>query len=300
MLLLLLGSALVTILMLIREHVALRATGLGPALFLLGLLLCAALRHGCRRPANERQRIARDFGEYVAVFAVMAMIGAIASYPDAAATSGLVDPELQRADRLLHFDWAQAYHCVAAHRSLQVCGVLAYQSIFLTPAVLLGHYAWTNRREEAYRFLLSFWLAAVTTLTLFRSLPAAGPLALLPRGSISYMPQSALYQAQLIPALQHHGPRIVDLDALHGLVSAPSFHAASGMLYILFARRAPLVGPPLIVLSLFMMAATPVEGTHYLVDIIGGVAVAAMAYAATGLRRMRPIWTAPLTPAPQG
>jgi hypothetical protein len=276
--LLLLGSATATALLLVYEHQALRATGPGAIVFVIAAMLCAAFRFGSGPASSEPKRIVRDLAEYVGIFGLICMIGAVASYPNAAASVGMVDPMLQHADRLLHFDWVRLYQFVAAHRALQIAGSLAYQSIYFSPAVLLGYFAWANRRDQAHRFLLSFWMAAVITLILFRWLPAAGPFAYLWHGPIPYMPQSALYQAKLIPILQSHAMPLVDLDELHGLVSAPSFHAASGMLYILFACRVPRLGPPLITLNLLMIAATPVEGTHYLIDIITGVMVALIAW----------------------
>jgi membrane-associated phospholipid phosphatase len=281
MALLLCASAVFAILLLAREHEALRASGPGAALFLLGVMLCAGLRYGYRAPSCRRDRTIRDLSEYIAIFALMCVIGAVASYPAAAASTGMVDPLLQHADRLLHFDWLLWYRIVADHRALQIAGSAAYESIYLTPAIVLGYFAWANRSADAYRFLLSFWVAALITLVLFRWLPAAGPFAYLWHGPIPYMPQSALYQARLIPILQHHELRLINVDALHGLVSAPSFHAASGMLYIIFAWQVPRLRWPLIALNLLMIAATPVEGTHYLIDVIAGVAVAIAAFCLT-------------------
>ncbi len=292
-LLLVLASVVTTAMLLAKEHEQLRATGPDALLFALGCCLCLALRCG---PWSRRWRFARDLAEYVGLFSASAMIGAVASYPDAAASSGLVDPLLERGDRLLHFDWVGLYLLTSHHPLLQTMGAIAYQSIYLIPAVLFIRFAWIGSRTEAHRFLVAFWLAAVATLVLFRWLPAAGPLALLWKGPLPYLPQSALYQAHLVPLLQHHRLRVVDVDALHGLVSAPSFHAASGVLFILFARHTGRLRVPLVGLSLLMLAATPIEGTHYLVDIIAGVLVALGAHAATRLPQLCWLWNATAMP----
>jgi membrane-associated phospholipid phosphatase len=62
---------------------------------------------------------------------------------------------------------------------------------------------------------------------------------------------------------------------LTGIVSFPSFHAASAVLYIWALWPARVVGPVATVLNLLMMAATPVIGAHYVIDVFGGVALAA-------------------------
>ena len=291
---LVLTSFVATAALLAKEHERLRAEGRSAVLFVLGCCICLAVRCGPWRRGGRGWQVARDLAESVGLFSASAMIGAVASYPDAAASSGLVDPLLEHGDRLLHFDWVSLYLFTAHHRYLQVAGATAYQSIYLIAAVLLFQFAWTNRRAEAHRFLVCFWMAAAATLVVFRWLPAVGPLAMLWKGAVPYMPQSALYQARLVPLLQQHRLRFVDVEALHGLVSAPSFHAACSMLYILFARRMGRLRVPLVCLSLLMLAATPVEGTHYLVDIIAGVFVAGIAYAAAQLPQVRWLWDRPI------
>jgi membrane-associated phospholipid phosphatase len=123
-------------------------------------------------------------------------------------------------------------------------------------------------------FIASFWLAAVATLLLFTLAPAQGPLAYLWHGRIPYMPQSALYQAQVIPLLRHHAVHEVAVTSLHGLVCAPSFHTVSAVLYIIAAWPIRKLRWPLLALNLAMLLATPVEGTHYLTDMIVGALVA--------------------------
>jgi len=292
------GSVVATAALLAKEHEALRVTGPGAVLFAVGCALCLAIRCTPAVGCGKGWRIARDLAEYVGLFGASAMVGAVASYPDAACTTGMADPLLVHADQMLHFNWVALYLLTSHHPALQLLGTVAYQSIYAIPAALLVQFAWSGKRAEAHRFLVAFWLAATMTLLLFRWLPAAGPLAELWKGPAPYMPQSALYQAHLIPLLQGHRLHIVDLDALHGLVSAPSFHAASGVLFILFARKMRRLRVPLIGLSLLMLAATPIEGTHYLIDIIAGGLVALLAYLATGLPQVRPLWDQQPRPRP--
>jgi len=243
-------------------------------LFALVAVAAIVARIALRRPRTRGRRIARDAIDHVGLFALICLVGALASYPVAANTHGFDDFALERADRLLRFDWIRWYDFVAAHPWLQLAGTLAYQSIFVTPAILLGYYAYSGRRAEARLFIASFWVAAVVTLLLFMLAPAQGPLAYLWHGRIPYMPQSALYQAQVIPLLRHHAVHEVAVTSLHGLVCAPSFHTVSAVLYITAAWPIRKLRWPLLALNLAMLLATPVEGTHYLTDMIVGALVA--------------------------
>ncbi|MDH7637652.1 phosphatase PAP2 family protein [Sphingomonas oryzagri] len=230
-----------------------------------------------RMPATERQRIARDFIEGLSLFALISLLGAIASYPLAAGHHALVDPELERVDLTLHFHWVSLYEWIAGHSWAQMPERVAYLSIFATPAVLIGYFAWTERRAESRAFLATFWVAAVMTLSLFPLFPAAGPFSSLWRGAAPYMPLSALYQDQVILALRQHAIHQIDLGELHGLVCAPSFHAASAVIYIATALRVRSLRWPLVALNILMLMATPVEGTHYLADLLAGGIVAVTA-----------------------
>jgi len=251
--------------------------------------LAVALRSGYRAPRTERQRIARDAAEYFGVFVLLCLLGAVASYAVAATTHGWVDETLHRFDLAVGFDWLAWYGLVAAHPGLQILSRAAYGSIFVTPALLLGHFARAGRTGEARRLIAAFWLAAVITLTLFWFMPARGALDFLWHGPIPYLPMSELYQADIIPLLRDSAMRQVDLGQIRGLVGPPSFHAACATLFIGTAWRVPRVRRWLVTLNLAMIAAIPVEGTHYLMDILLGAAVALLA-----------LWIAARLTAPRG
>lgn len=247
--------------------------------YIAALAVLLAIRLAYAGSATRWTNAAADCAEYYALFTAVALTGAVASYPIAALSHGFIDGGLQRVDVALHFDWLAWYELVSRHPVLQALGVMAYQSIYLIPAVILGTFALNGQRREAHRFIAGFWLAAVITLALFRFMPAEGPLSYLWKGPIAYMPTSEVWQAELLPALRAHKDRLIDLNELRGLVSAPSFHAASGVLYIAAAWRCGRVRWPLIGLSLAMLLSTPVEGTHYLSDMILGALVALVALA---------------------
>jgi membrane-associated phospholipid phosphatase len=81
----------------------------------------------------------------------------------------------------------------------------------------------------------------------------------------------------LIPALRLHHVSGIDLGALRGLVCAPSFHTASAVLYMWAAWPVVQLRRVVVPLNCAMLLATPIEGTHYLSDMIAGAAVAGCA-----------------------
>ncbi|KQM51212.1 hypothetical protein ASE69_07820 [Sphingomonas sp. Leaf208] len=263
--------------------------------FYVSGVVLLALRFGLRDRPWRHARAVADCAEYYGVFTLLALTGAVASYPVAALTHGFHDAALQRIDALLHFDWLAWYRLVAETPVLQTLGLAAYRSIYLTPAILFATFAFTGDRVAAHRFLATFWLTAIGTLILYAFMPAIGPFSYLWHQPIAYMPESEQWQHGLIPALRDHSVRIVDLGHLRGIVSAPSFHAAAATLYINAAWRLPRLRWPVVALNAAMLLSTPVEGTHYLIDILLGTIVALAAIAT--LHRLMPRSTARQTSA---
>lgn len=242
-------------------------------------LAVLALRFGLPRTRWRHAVPVAHFSTYVGLFTLISVMGAAASYPVAALTHGYADERLQRIDVALGFDWLGWYRLVAAHPALQFLGTIAYRSIYVTPALLLWCFARAGQHDRAYHFMATFWLAAVLTLALFSLMPAVGPFSHLWHHPIAYMPESELWQQGLIPALRVHSVHVVDLGQLRGIVSAPSFHTAAAVLYIVAGWRIAALRWPIVALNAAMLLSTPVEGTHYLIDMILGLLVALTALA---------------------
>jgi len=268
------ASWLVLALLLWDARLEIAPTGPAAAAAFCWLLGAATVAWLLRNPSDRAEQVARDAAEYFGIFVALALFGVLGSYAVAAQTFGYSDASLARLDRAVGFDWVAWYGFVARHPALQVAERVAYQCIYVSPVALLAYYAATGRKHEARIFIASVWIAAVLTLLLFVLVPARGPLAAVWQGPIPYMPASALYQSELIPQLRSHGLGEIHLETLQGVVCAPSFHAASGVLYMIAAWRAPPLRWPLLAINTAMLLATPVEGTHYLVDILAGAAVA--------------------------
>ena len=247
---------------------------------------------------NATSAVARawaDGAAYLTLFAGVCVFGVLASYPIAAGSHGFADASVERFDHFVRFDWLSWYELMVRHPQLQPLERAAYENIFFTPGVILVYLAATARRAEATRFITAFWLAAMMCLVAFHFVPTEGPLALMVHGHVPYLPVSALYQAQMIPELRAHQLHQIDLADLRGLVGAPSFHAASATLFLCAAWATRALRWPLVALNVAMLLATPVEGTHYLGDILAGMLVALVALAGTimfeaWLVRGRPSW----------
>jgi hypothetical protein len=214
------------------------------------------------------------------------VIGALAAYPVAAISTGFADSALERVDHFLRFDWLAWYRFVVEHPAISGLSERLIKAYFLPPQCCSlttpGALAGLRRASSSY---LSGWLRFLRCCC-SSTFPRRGR-SLSSGMDRCPMCQSALYQADLIPALRSHAAKPIDLGALRGLVAAPSFHAASALLYIAAAWPLRPLRWPVTILNAAMLLATPVEGTHYLVDLIAGAAVALAALAITQLAARR-------------
>ena len=137
----------------------------------------------------------------------------------------------------------------------------------------------TLRLIRLQQFILALNIALVVTIVVSAFIPAIGTYYGLNVSPSEEFPSinSSVYAAQLreILSLRDGSLRQLELYKLAGIVSFPSFHAASGVLYMwalwpVWGLRSATIG-----VYALMIAATPVIGAHYIIDVIAGVALAA-------------------------
>jgi membrane-associated phospholipid phosphatase len=128
-------------------------------------------------------------------------------------------------------------------------------------------------------FVFAFSLTLILTLTISSFMPAVGTYYGLNIDPAQFASLDAsIYSAQLrdILALRDGSLRHLELFKITGIVSFPSFHAASGVLYIWALWPVRYLGGLAVALNLLMIASTPVIGAHYMIDVFGGIALAAV------------------------
>lgn len=242
----------------------------------LGFVLMA-YRHRLSKAELADPKLVFSLGAIGQVLLICAIVGPL-SYVAGAAHWPLQDQAFLALDRALGMDPEPIARFVNAHPWLADVLARGYGLIKLPllgiPIVL----ALTARYVRLQLFMLAMSLALMITILISAFAPAIGtyyglqlPAAELPDVNTS------IYAAQLrdILALREGSLRELELFKLAGIVSFPSFHAASAVLYMWALWPVRGLGGIAACLNLLMIAATPVIGAHYMVDVIGGVGLAA-------------------------
>lgn len=194
----------------------------------------------------------------------------------------LQDANLLAIDRALGLDW-RAYLDFVNDRPL-LATWLSYGytmirwPVFAIPVVLAAAYRFRRMQE----FTCAFAVALIVTTTISAFVPAIGvfqQIGLDPAAFVNIEPRAYLDQMRDLGPVRDGRLRELDLLNLAGIVTFPSFHACSAVLYAWAFWPVWWMRPVALFANGAMLAATPVDGGHYFIDIMAGVAVAVLAIA---------------------
>lgn len=186
------------------------------------------------------------------------------SYLVVAMAPPMMDARLAGLDGALGFRWVPVAQWVKTHALVGQVFWWAYRSAALQIIVLVIVLGATGRHRQLREFNALFMIGGIFC-TLFSAItPAYGPWHAAPAG---------LFDTRMVShfdPLRSGALRLIDLGAMQGLISMPSFHTM-GAVFFAYAMRGIHGWAPLFsILNLLMVASTPTEGGHYLVDVVAG------------------------------
>jgi membrane-associated phospholipid phosphatase len=204
-------------------------------------------------------------------------LGGIANYPLAALSHGWWDSQFMAADTAMGFDWKAYWDFATGHSAVLTTFSWVYGSFFVMPSFVVIALIVVGRLDHAYRFIAAFIIALAVTDICIAFFPARSAAAnLLPIGA-SMAPPSGLMHIPIIEHLRDGSLTTVRLVGLTGLVALPSFHAAASLMFAWAGWHTRLMRVPFLLANGLMLLSTPINGGHYLIDVIAGLAVGAAA-----------------------
>jgi membrane-associated phospholipid phosphatase len=250
--------------------------------FALPTATCAALLAGSWFYRNRRvdPRLASALGCTAQIIAFGA-VGAPLSYLAASFDLPLRDGAFDALDKALGFDWPALFDFITSRPLPFTALRAAYVSFTLQASLAVLALAFFRQLLWLRVFVLSFILTALVTIAVAAVLPGVGAWEFhaMPSGPDSTIPiaQSSL---PVFHALRDGTLRQLVAVGAEGIITFPSLHAAVGL--ILMAALWPVAGLRWIGIAVnaVMIAATPIDGMHYLVDVIAGLMIAVACVAA--------------------
>jgi len=250
-----------------------------PALFMfLGMLFAANCFYRLWRPEPHLQAVTEAAGQILLIL----LFGILLSYAAVAAGLPYRDVELDLADKALGFD-RSAYLGFFAHRPWLAWTIgTAYLTLLpqfaFVPLVLFS----AKQHHRLQSMILAFGFALLATVAISIFTPSVTAFVHLDLLSIPAETARSLYTpVPTLDALRSGTPYTIRLDNLEGLISFPSFHTAGALLFAWALLKVPYIRWLGLALNASLIAATPINGAHYFVDLIGGAAVAGASLAAS-------------------
>jgi hypothetical protein len=222
------------------------------------------------RPEERLADLAHSAARLLVFFAAMGVL----SYLVATTGRPVTDDLLARADRALGFDWLSWFAFVQQRPTLHRVLHLAYMSALPQIAIITAYLALTGQKRRNSEL---FWTLAISLLII---VPISG---LLPAFNASVYYDVSGFRQHMPDFIALRTARLeqLDLSRLQGLISFPSFHTTLAVLFPYVARGRPVALLAAVLVNSAMIVAIPTEGSHYLVDVLAGAAVAFAAIVAT-------------------
>jgi hypothetical protein len=244
------------------------------------LALSAAYRRRIRGIANMAEASAL-WAAFTATLCVLSYLAASCAFP-------LQDVIMERLDRAIGFDWP-AWHNAVVNRP--ILGFLlfgAYSSLLPQALLSIIYFPATGRSARFGELLLLAGATGAATVLISAIWPTLGPVAAHGGGNVAYLRD--------LLALRAGGPWHFELSAMQGIVTMPSYHTVQAVLFTYAFRHTGLVGYGIATLNVVMLLSIPPIGGHYLVDVLGGGALALGAIAVQRALRhesgKHSLWTA--------
>jgi hypothetical protein len=201
-------------------------------------------------------------------------VGAPLSYLAATAGFPTQDRLFDGMDRALSLDWLGLLAIMKRWPELSALLHLAYLSLTVQTAVVVLLLAFTGRLAWLRVYMLAFVIAALTTIAISAMLPAEGVwlhYGLSPNAGP--LPDSHTSWPVFL-GLRDGSYRTFVAAGAEGIITFPSLHAALAVILMAACWPVPVARWVGMVLDTLMLIATPIEGSHYFVDVFAGIAIA--------------------------
>jgi hypothetical protein len=237
------------------------------------LLMLAARYYGARR--NDLKLSSAL--ESTAQLAAFAAVAAPLSYIAASAGLPLYDAAFDAMDRALGFDWRALLTLTERWRDFNLFMQVAYTSLTLQMTAVVLLLGFTGRLAWLRVYTFAFFFAALITIALSAVLPAEGVWLHygLPVTDTGVLPVSSSSWPVFL-GLRDGSVRQLMAVGAEGIITFPSLHSALAAILIAAFWPVPVARWIGAVLNILMLAATPIEGSHYLVDVLVGVVIAVL------------------------
>jgi len=217
--------------------------------------------------------------EGLGLIGLMSLLCQLGSILLCASPMPLADPWLAKADAAIGFDWFAMIGFLQVNDGVLAAAEYLYHALTWQPGLVVL-LLFATRQDARCRIFLTAWgIALAITLAIWPLVPAIStfPYYGVEPTALPHMVGRLPWAVRgVIEPIRAGTLRAIDVEHFIGLISFPSFHAGGATLLGWAMLRTRWLWLPFALLNLGVTASALVDGSHYLVDLIAGVAVAAV------------------------
>jgi hypothetical protein len=196
------------------------------------------------------------------------------------ASISLKDAYFAAADAAVGLNWIEFLYWLNDRPTLTKILNAVYLSIFAQAVVLVPTLVASGEYRRLYTSILAFQISGIICVTFACIVPAIGAYDYFKITAATHHPDIVLAtmdsHVQDVLRLRSNLP-VIPLDNLQGILVFPSFHAALAILLAWAFWCVPVARWIGLLTNAMMLAATPISGGHYFVDIPAGILIAVLA-----------------------
>ncbi len=181
-----------------------------------------------------------------------------------------VDRILAKIDYFLGFSTPAVMTWTLQHPSIKILLEYCYDFLDIELFVLPLAAAWFKDKLILDQYFVMASLSFLTAIIIYYFLPTSAPVSVFHH--IAFLPQEH-FTAIKFYEIHHYLPVTVHDTSL---IAFPSMHVVWSLLLIYLVRKHIWLCLPIFAINLLIIASTLFLGWHYLTDVIGGFAVAAL------------------------
>jgi hypothetical protein len=219
---------------------------------------------------TNRDRRIMELAHFGAQYLFLLMLLDLLTALAVSTNAPLVDPQLEAIDRAMGFDWVAWKELVFAHPMLRYGLRIAYGSL---PLQLFFCYIYNVHTGANWRNSEIWWITFISGLVTMAgcaAFPAINPY-------VYYGLERAdhFIHMQQFFELRTGAIQVIGKMSNEGLVQLPSFHTILAIMVTYNLRHNRWLFLIAAGLNGLLIVSCPTEGSHYLIDLIAGGAVAA-------------------------
>lgn len=189
------------------------------------------------------------------------------------------DAYLATIDKALAFDWAAYALWLDKHACLWTLGRHAYLSMPFIPLAVIVVLSLESSTERLATYFVANTVSLSACAGIVVFVPALGAYDHFAAATLPFEHHDFVTAAHMTRSLDwlRQADLLGEGVTYHGLVSFPSYHAMACVLDAWALWRSRYARWPMAALALLILIVTPVQGSHYLIDIVAGIGIAILA-----------------------